>query len=78
MSSPTIHVKPRDGRWVVQPEGVERPVSEHGDATAAAAAAAAHAEAAGGGDVLVHDRYHHVHLTRRDRRPSGAARRRSP
>jgi hypothetical protein len=50
----------------------------HGDATAAAAAAAAHAEAAGGGNVLVHDRYHHVHLTHRDRRPSGATQRRSP
>jgi hypothetical protein len=41
-------------------------VSEHADAHAAAAAARRHAEATGGGDVIVHDRYHHLHRTHRE------------
>jgi hypothetical protein len=72
-SSALLHVAPgRHGDWVVTDDETREPLSEHTDATAALRAATARAERAGGGEVLVHDRYHHVHPHRcaGARRPS--------
>lgn len=57
-----LHVFPgRRGAWIVVESDTDAPLSEHHDASAALRAATARAERRGGGDVLVHDRYHHVH-----------------
>jgi hypothetical protein len=59
-------VTPRDERiWQVRLDGSTEPLSEHEDATAALRAATDHARRIGGGDVLLRDRQHHVHLARR-------------
>jgi hypothetical protein len=59
--SALLHVAPgRHGDWVVSDDKTPEPLSAHRDATAALRAATARAERAGGGEVLVHDRYHHV------------------
>ena len=57
----TLHVEPRADRWVVRREGAPAPISEYPDAGAATRAA----RAAGAERVLVHDRYHRVHMASR-------------
>jgi hypothetical protein len=57
-----VHVTPGpDGRWIVAAEEGDRPLSEHADASAAVRAAARQAARRGDPEVLVHDRYHHIH-----------------
>jgi hypothetical protein len=54
---PTIHVIPdRLGRWRVQREGDDAPLSEHENLTAAELAAAREPAS----DIMVHDRYGRV------------------
>jgi hypothetical protein len=52
------------GVWRVEPEGGDRPLSEHGSETEAERAAARHAVATGAEEIVVHDRYHRVHSAR--------------
>jgi hypothetical protein len=64
----TLHVEPRNGLWVVRPENRSLPLSQHGDAATATLAACRTEDAR----VLVHDRYHRVHVARPARRFSRA------
>jgi hypothetical protein len=60
--STLLHVFPgRRGAWVVAEPDTGEPLAEHADASAALRDATARAQTRGGGEVLVHDRYHHVH-----------------
>jgi hypothetical protein len=68
--SNTLHVEPREDRWVIRREGARFPLSEHDDAGAATRAA----RAAGAQQVLVRDRYHRVHRLA----PPAAGRRGAP
>jgi hypothetical protein len=57
----SIHVVPdRLGRWRVQREGEEQPLSEHGTVTEAEQAAAREAVV----EIVVHDRYNRVRTSR--------------
>ena len=67
---PTLHVEPRNGAWVVRSDDRSAPVSEHGDAAEATLAACR----TGAAQVLVHDRYHRVHVARPQRRFTRAER----
>ena len=58
----TLHVEPRNNAWVVRRDGAAVPLSEHDDAGAATLAACARARRAPDTRVLVHDRYHRVHV----------------
>jgi hypothetical protein len=61
MSSNVIHVRPGVmGIWVVHPDDVETPFSEHTNETDAERAAIARAEALEDGAVVVHDCYARV------------------
>jgi hypothetical protein len=63
--SALLHVAPGPrGAWTVVDDASSEALSEHAAAAAARRAAAARAERAGGGEVLVHDCYHHVHAHR--------------
>ena len=60
---PALHVRPgHQGAWIVTEPGVDEPLSEHDDASAALRAATEHARERGLDEVVVHDRYHHAHL----------------
>jgi hypothetical protein len=62
------------GRWIVRLEQRDAPLSQHEDAGTATLAAVEHARRAGGGDVLVRDAHHCVHLERHVRaRPRARA-----
>lgn len=68
-SSAVLHVTPgRHGAWLVTAEDQASPLSEHHDASAAVRAASSAVRERGGGEVFVHDRYHHVHPHRCDAR----------
>lgn len=56
----TLHVEPRNGSWIVRPEGAHDALSEHPDAGQATLAACARARRSPSTHVLVHDRYHRV------------------
>jgi hypothetical protein len=57
-----LHVHPgHQGAWIVTEPGVDEPLSEHYDASAALRAATEHARERGLDEVVVHDRYHHGH-----------------
>jgi hypothetical protein len=63
--STLLHVFPgRLGAWFVVETDTGKPLAEHDDASAALRDATARARTRGGGEVLLHDRYHHVHLYR--------------
>ncbi|WP_187368798.1 DUF2188 domain-containing protein [Baekduia soli] len=58
-----LHVSPgHDGAWVVaDDEDRDTQLSRHADASEALRVATERLRRHGGGEVLVHDRYHHVH-----------------
>jgi D-aminopeptidase len=66
ISSPPLHiVSDRLGRWQVQREGEDQPLSDHESATDAERAAVRQADRSGASEVLVHDRYERVHRAQR-------------
>lgn len=58
----TLHVEPRGNVWIVRREATPTPLSEHPDAGTAMLAAHARAAEISDAQVLIHDRYHRVHL----------------
>jgi hypothetical protein len=73
MDTVTVHVRIRaDGTWVAEPSDLDEPIAECGEAFEAMRAAAEHVQAQEGGEVIVHDRYGHLHVTRHGRRITGS------
>jgi hypothetical protein len=65
MSSYVIHVRPGVmGSWVVQPDDLEAPLSEHSNETEAERAAIARAVVLDDAAVVIHDRYARVRIVR--------------
>lgn len=63
MSSYVIHVRPGVmGSWVVQPDDLEAPLSEHSNETEAERAAIDRAAALDDAPVVIHDRYTRVRI----------------
>lgn len=72
MDTVIVHVRVRrDGTWVAEPSDLDEPIAECREASEAMRAAAEHVRAQDGGEVVVHDRYGHLHVTRHDRRITG-------
>jgi hypothetical protein len=65
MSSSLIHVQPGVmGIWVVQPDDLDGPLSEHTNETEAERAAIACAVSLDDASVVIHDRYARVRIVR--------------
>jgi Uncharacterized protein conserved in bacteria (DUF2188) len=59
----TIHVVPGNGRWSVHAAGDVEPACVHENATEAQSAARRIAAGRGGSVIVLHDRYHRLHVT---------------